>query len=242
MWKKLLERLIPTSTRSEGSSTSVPSLLEPLGIGVLGDWETAIGAASHVGRRDILEYLMSKGARPDIFTLATLGNHAAVKAIVAASPGVQTIAGPHGISLLQHARAGLRMEEVLSERERRDSNALIAYLEELGDAGSQDDYSEVKESDKAKYLGDYKYGTGADDGFVVTLNMRKMLLLKKMGKFAGGGTLYQIGESRFSCNGTKTAEISFSSSNGSVSSLTIREPNLTLTATKVRTGRRSPEN
>src|SRR5436190_13200468 len=31
-----------------------------------GDFETALGAASHVGRRDIAELLMSHGARPDI--------------------------------------------------------------------------------------------------------------------------------------------------------------------------------
>ncbi|MEP3998931.1 MAG: hypothetical protein ABJM12_00910, partial [Ekhidna sp.] len=35
-----------------------------------GDFESAIGAASHVGRRDIALYLMSKGARPTIFTFA----------------------------------------------------------------------------------------------------------------------------------------------------------------------------
>lgn len=35
-----------------------------------GDWETAIGAASHVGRRDIAELLIDHGARPDIFTFA----------------------------------------------------------------------------------------------------------------------------------------------------------------------------
>ena len=38
-----------------------------------GDWETAIGAASHVGREDIVDFLISKGARPDIFTYAMLG-------------------------------------------------------------------------------------------------------------------------------------------------------------------------
>jgi len=44
-----------------------------------GDWETALGAASHVGRRDIAEFLMSKGARPDIFTYAMLGSYRAVR-------------------------------------------------------------------------------------------------------------------------------------------------------------------
>ncbi|HEY7476157.1 MAG TPA: hypothetical protein VH679_14155 [Vicinamibacterales bacterium] len=33
-----------------------------------GDWESALGAASHVGNREIAEYLLSKGARPTIFS------------------------------------------------------------------------------------------------------------------------------------------------------------------------------
>src|SRR5262245_11651107 len=32
-----------------------------------GDWETPLGAASHVGRREIAEFLLSKGARLDLF-------------------------------------------------------------------------------------------------------------------------------------------------------------------------------
>src|SRR4030095_12233297 len=44
-----------------------------------GDWESAIGAASHVGRKDIVDYLISKGARPDIFTFAMLGSYSIVK-------------------------------------------------------------------------------------------------------------------------------------------------------------------
>ncbi|MEP7129055.1 MAG: hypothetical protein ABI729_09315, partial [Chitinophagales bacterium] len=32
-----------------------------------GDWESAIAAASHVGRQDIVDYLITKGAVPTIF-------------------------------------------------------------------------------------------------------------------------------------------------------------------------------
>src|SRR5687768_11857671 len=35
-----------------------------------GDWESALGAASHVGRREIADLLIAHGARPDIFTFA----------------------------------------------------------------------------------------------------------------------------------------------------------------------------
>lgn len=34
-----------------------------------GDWESGLGAASHMGRRDIAELLISRGARPNVFTL-----------------------------------------------------------------------------------------------------------------------------------------------------------------------------
>src|SRR5262245_17330419 len=71
-----------------------------------GDWEDCLGAASHVGSREIAEYLIAKGARPTIFSATMLGQLDAVKAFVAAQPGVQRIPGPHSIPLLAHARAG----------------------------------------------------------------------------------------------------------------------------------------
>lgn len=88
-----------------------------------GDWETALGAASHVGRRDIAAYLISKGARPDIFTFAMLGDLDAVKAFITAQPGIQQVRGPHGITLLQHAKNG-----------GKEAAEVAAYLEALGDA------------------------------------------------------------------------------------------------------------
>ena len=38
-----------------------------------GDFETALGAASHMGRRDIAEFLLENGARLDLFAAAMLG-------------------------------------------------------------------------------------------------------------------------------------------------------------------------
>ena len=38
-----------------------------------GDWETALGGASHMGRKDIATFLLSKGARLDIFCAAMMG-------------------------------------------------------------------------------------------------------------------------------------------------------------------------
>ena len=71
-----------------------------------GDWETALGAAAHMGRRDIAELLLSYGARMDVFAAAMLGEVEIVGAILAAHPEMRDAKGPHGIPLLAHAEAG----------------------------------------------------------------------------------------------------------------------------------------
>src|SRR5215472_7319631 len=71
-----------------------------------GDWETALGAAAHMGRKDIALYLLEKGARMDIFAAAMLGQVAIVEAILKAFPNARYLFGPHGIPLLAHAKAG----------------------------------------------------------------------------------------------------------------------------------------
>ena len=195
-----------------------------------GDWETAIGAASHVGRRDIAAYLMSKGARPDIFTYAMLGAHDAVKTMIEASPGIQTTGGPHGISLLQHAKNGLRSDGI-TDSQKQDSAKLVSYLEGLGNADVAEKFIDINTAEKEKYLGDYKYGEGPEDGFSIKLNMKKFISLGKLGKFGGG--LYKKSENVFIYNGTSSVQISFSFENGKVVSLTITEPDLIITAKKI---------
>ncbi|HUX88635.1 MAG TPA: ankyrin repeat domain-containing protein [Chloroflexota bacterium] len=83
-----------------------------------GDWETGLGAAAHVGRKDIARYLLDRGARLDVFAAAMLGELAIVRAIVEAFPDAKDLRGPHGIPLLQHAKAG-------------DATAVVEYLERL---------------------------------------------------------------------------------------------------------------
>jgi hypothetical protein len=68
-----------------------------------GDWETALGGASHTGRRDIAQYLLSQGARIDAFCAAMLGQREVLKALIAANPSVATAKGPHNYTLLYHA-------------------------------------------------------------------------------------------------------------------------------------------
>jgi hypothetical protein len=71
-----------------------------------GDWETGLGAASHVGRRDIAEFLPEHGARMDVFAAAMLGEVEVVRAMLEAQPGLRDARGPHGIPLVAHAEAG----------------------------------------------------------------------------------------------------------------------------------------
>jgi hypothetical protein len=71
-----------------------------------GDWETGLGAASHVGRRDIALFLLEHGARMDIFAAAMLGETEIVRAMLGAHPEWREARGPHGIPLVKHAEAG----------------------------------------------------------------------------------------------------------------------------------------
>ena len=71
-----------------------------------GDFETALGAASHMGRRDIAEFLLEHGARLDIFAAAMLGKLDIVKAALEAYPDAINTLGPHSIPLIKHAEMG----------------------------------------------------------------------------------------------------------------------------------------
>jgi hypothetical protein len=71
-----------------------------------GDFETALGGASHMGRRDIAEFLLERNARMDVFAATMLGKLDIVKAAVAAFPNIVNVLGPHKIPLIAHAEKG----------------------------------------------------------------------------------------------------------------------------------------
>src|SRR5262245_60015779 len=85
-----------------------------------GDFETALGAASHMGRKDIANYLLQHGARLDIFAAAMLGKLDVVKAALAAYPDAIKTPGPHSIPLIAHAQAG-----------GEEAQAVLEYLQSL---------------------------------------------------------------------------------------------------------------
>ncbi|MEM7456997.1 MAG: ankyrin repeat domain-containing protein [Planctomycetota bacterium] len=71
-----------------------------------GDFETALGGASHMGRKDIAGLLLSNGARIDIFCAAMMGMLATVTEMLTVEPALIDAKGPHGFSLHVHAQAG----------------------------------------------------------------------------------------------------------------------------------------
>jgi hypothetical protein len=86
-----------------------------------GDFETALGAAGHMGLTETADYLIAKGARTDIFVLTMLGKTPIVKSLLADYPNLLYSRGPHGFSLLHHAEKGGKKGE-----------ELLAYLQSLG--------------------------------------------------------------------------------------------------------------
>ncbi len=121
---KLVEEFVGVS---HGNFERVKELLtqEPALINATWDWgggdfETALGAASHMGNKAIANFLLENGARIDIFAAAMLGKLDIVKAALTAYPDAIDIPGPHGIPLLDHAEVG-----------GEDSKAIVEYLNSL---------------------------------------------------------------------------------------------------------------
>jgi len=85
-----------------------------------GDFETALGAAAHMGRSDIANFLLEHGARLDVFAAAMLGKLDIVKAALTAYPNALKTPGPHDIPLIAHAQAG-----------GEDAKAVLEYLQSL---------------------------------------------------------------------------------------------------------------
>jgi hypothetical protein len=71
-----------------------------------GDFETALGGASHMGRADIARFLLENNARMDLFAAAMLGRLDIIKAAAAAFPNILRVPGPHKIPLIAHAEKG----------------------------------------------------------------------------------------------------------------------------------------
>jgi len=179
-----------------------------------GDWETALGAASHMARRDIAEMLLARGAAPTLFSAAMLGDLEVVKAMIAARPGVQRTLGPHSISLLAHARAA-------GEKSIR----VFEYLQELGDAGGLA-AGEISEEELAKLTGEYVFGCGPNERIVIS-KKGKQLTLARNG--SDGRPIHYVGDRTFRPAGAPAVRIDF----GEPSVLTVHDGDLVIKARRI---------
>ncbi|CAN5457556.1 hypothetical protein BH11ARM1_BH11ARM1_05740 [soil metagenome] len=80
-----------------------------------GDWESGLGGASHMGRHDIVEFLLERGARIDIFCATMMGQLEAVKSFLTLQPKLIDSRGPHGFTLHFHGQlAGDKADEMVA--------------------------------------------------------------------------------------------------------------------------------
>ncbi len=86
-----------------------------------GDYESGIEAAGHVGNTEIANYLLSKGARYNIYLACMLGHLDTVKNVLTFNPGLLNSKGPHGFTMLHHANKGGEA-----------SKPVVEYLTSLG--------------------------------------------------------------------------------------------------------------
>lgn len=86
-----------------------------------GDFESGIEAAGHVGNKEIANYLLSKGARYNIYLACMMGHIDTVKQVLAFNPSLINSKGPHGFTMLHHAEKG-----------GEDAKGVAEYLKTLG--------------------------------------------------------------------------------------------------------------
>lgn len=184
-----------------------------------GDWETALGAASHVGNRQIAELLIAAGAPPTLFSATMLGQLDTVKALVAASPGIQRQHGPHGITLLSHAKAGGAA-----------AKPVLEYLQTLGDADQPVPASPLSETERESILGTYTFGPGPSDRFEVEVT-RNGLMIKRTGS-AGRGLTHR-GDFAFSPAGAASVRIRFEMEGGKAKALVVLDPDPLVRAARI---------
>lgn len=189
-----------------------------------GDWESCIDAASHVGNREIAEFLIANGARPTIFSAAMLGQLDAVKALIAATPGVQRTMGPHSITLLRHAVAGGPRAQ-----------AVVEYLKSIEGADERAVEKPLTPDDLKKLVGVYTYGVTTSTRIEMTAGTNGQLSFGRPGRFSRG--LTHLGSYEFVPTGSEHVRIRFSEA-ASGMTLTVHDPDVVLTAKKATEGTR----
>lgn len=186
-----------------------------------GDWESALGAASHTGQRRIAELLIQHGARPNIFTFAMMGQVDVVRTIIAANPGLERVHGPHGITLLQHARNRLSHDD-LSSAERDNVKKTIAYLESVPGADIAATSESVSDEQKQALVGRYRFGPGDQDVLIVDVHRTGRLSIRRGDEPAR--ILNRVEQHAFAPSGAPDVRLRFEMRNGRAETISVHDP------------------
>jgi hypothetical protein len=108
--KKIVQEFVGASHKDMDKVVQLleeyPNLLNAAHDWKYGDFETGLGAASHVGYKELAQYFLDKGAQANIFTACLFGKMEIVKPMLTAFPNTLHAKGPHGFTLLHHAEKG----------------------------------------------------------------------------------------------------------------------------------------
>jgi hypothetical protein len=175
-----------------------------------GDWETPIDAASHVGNRPIADYLIANGARPTIFTAVMMGQLALVKTWVESRPGLERMRGPHGLTMVAHARAG-----------GEGAGEVLKYLESLGDANPVYPNVALSDAETAAILGNYSFGPGPTERLTVAKNARGIMTITRPG--FSERNIWHEGNFAFIPAGAEAVRVRFEVADGKAGALSVED-------------------
>lgn len=179
-----------------------------------GDWESALGAASHTGNREIAEMLLAAGARLDIFAATMLGMTEAVKAMIAAQPALAATLGPHGIPLIAHAEAG-------------GADELVEFLKGLKNSPLERPKSLAADQCE-QFLGTFVRDDGR--GEIVVSQARMGMMIR--GEGGGDVRLIPKSENRFYPVGAENVRVTFTLRDGLAQRIEIVEAPWMVAATR----------
>lgn len=176
-----------------------------------GDWETALGAASHTGRREIAVLLIEHGARPDLFTHAMLGHEGVVRAALAAMPALARVRGPHDFSLAHHARAGGEA-----------ARGVVEFLASVPEADLPLTDVALGEGERAECAGVFAYGPGESQRLELFTRQDGLFMLRRVG--GSPRRLRHLGDRVFSPAGAPGVRIDLVPKAGRVERMEIAGP------------------
>ncbi len=149
-----------------------------------------------------------------------LGHIDVVKAYIKCNPGIQRTHGPHGITLLSHAKAG-------GEK----SKPVVEYLITLGDAGIGQTSQPLSEESKQLCIGEYSFGAAPDARLTIAKSRSGGISLQR----GPGGVpreLFHQGDHKFHPTGAPAVEIAFELKGNAVSGLRIVDGGRKVSATR----------